>query len=236
VIHLSRKENIKIKPTIWIDMKYLLIVLIFLFFFNSGCMDDDPVRYHFEVETLLKSVKYDSTKDVIVFTGSSSIRLWNNIDEYFSDINFVNTGFGGSHMSDLLFYHQKLILNFFPKKVFIYEGDNDLHDGKSPVQILSDAMELVQKIRHKLPLTQIIFISVKPSPNRWNLREKYLELNMLLKIYASEEKWLGFVDTWNLMLDENLQPKSEIFNDGLHMNSLGYNIWASEIEKFLFES
>jgi len=101
----------------------LSIISIFLFasFHLSG---QDPTRFENEIQQLLITIQYDSTKsNTVVFTGSSSIKSWKNINEYFPEHNIINTGFGGSQMSDLLYYSNQLILNFNPSQVFIYEGD-----------------------------------------------------------------------------------------------------------------
>ena len=52
------------------------------------------------------TVKYDSiwdsSKETIVFTGSSSVRLWRKLEQEFPNHQIVNSGFGGSQASDLL--------------------------------------------------------------------------------------------------------------------------------------
>lgn len=39
----------------------------------------------------------------ILFTGSSSIAMWKDIQSYFPGYRVINRGFGGSEFSDLLF-------------------------------------------------------------------------------------------------------------------------------------
>ena len=40
-------------------------------------------------------------KNIILFTGSSSIRMWKNLQESFPGYNVLNRGFGGSTLADL---------------------------------------------------------------------------------------------------------------------------------------
>ena len=47
--------------------------------------------------------------NLILFTGSSSIRLWPNLPQSFPQFNVLNTGFGGSQMSDLLYYGRQCL-------------------------------------------------------------------------------------------------------------------------------
>src|SRR5699024_1636022 len=40
-------------------------------------------------------------EDVVLFTGSSSVRMWNSIKKDLDDNNILNRGFGGSTYADL---------------------------------------------------------------------------------------------------------------------------------------
>ena len=61
-----------------------------------------------------------------LFVGSSSIRMWKTLSEDFPGLPVINRGFGGSQMSDLLYYLNRLVIKDRPRQVFIYEGDNDI--------------------------------------------------------------------------------------------------------------
>jgi lysophospholipase L1-like esterase len=177
----------------------------------------------------------DSSAKVILFTGSSSIRLWNDIQGYFPDRLIINTGFGGSHMSDLQFFLDELVLRYKPDQVFIYEGDNDMASGKRPGKVLRQTKKIVEEIMTELPGVQVAFISPKPSLARWEIKKRYEKLNKLLRNYAMDTDQVAFIDVWSLMLDEAGEPIKEIFlEDGLHMNRSGYNRWATEIRKFFY--
>ena len=137
-------------------------------------------------------------------------------------------------MSDLLHYSRDLILKYTPTKVFIYEGDNDLSSRKTSDQIMATTKTLVNQIEAKLPGIEIVFICTKPSLSRWTLKEKYLELNSELKKYCDSKSNLSYADVWYPMLDKKGNPIKNIFiDDGLHMNSMGYDIWAKVLKKYL---
>jgi len=209
---------------------------IFLFIAAThNLFSQDPVRFRDDVRaTYLRYSDMNNFRKVILFTGSSSIRLWKDIVDYFPGKNIVNTGFGGSHMSDLLYYADSLIIIYNPVQVFIYEGDNDLSSGKKSEEIVQDAKILVSDIRKKLPRTQIVFIAAKPSPLRWDLRDEYIRLNKMYKDLSSDYRYIDFADVWTPMIDQSGRPKSEIFtSDSLHINKLGYDIWAGIIRKII---
>ena len=208
-------------------------LIVLLFFFYQEVVGQNP--FLSEVTTIQEKYQpqHLSNQEHIVFTGSSSIRFWNNLPAVFNEPTIINTGFGGSQTSDLLEFHQELILDFNPKKVFIYEGDNDIAFGKKPTAILRVLKKLIRKIKSNNLETEVIIIAAKPSISRWQLKEAYIKLNKKFKKLAQRRKQLEFADVWNPMLKNNqLQPELFI-EDGLHMNAKGYRIWKTALTPFL---
>ena len=195
----------------------------------------DPERLIEQVEALSNAeYNFPENEDIVLFTGSSTIRMWDNVQSYFPDHNVINNGFGGSQMSDLLYYYEELILKISPHVIFIYEGDNDIADKKRPSGIIKTTKELVGKIKTDLPETEIILISPKPSIRRWDLTPKYERLNRKLSKYCEKTQSLEFADVWSAMLDEEGMVYQDIFlGDGLHMNEKGYDIWVPVLAKYI---
>ena len=64
--------------------------------------------------------------------------------------------------------------------------------------------------------------------------DEYLKLNIQYKCLSLSNKNIKFVDVWTPLLNKEGSPKKEIFiSDSLHINKLGYDIWAGEIKKFI---
>ena len=191
----------------------------------------DPHRFNEEIEKFAE-LPVPEGEGLVIYTGSSSIRLWNNLDKDCNEIQAINTGFGGSHMSDLLYFLDQTVLRFKPTKVYIYEGDNDIAEGKEPKAILETAKQITKKILASNSDIEIHFISAKPSPSRWKLKDQYEAFNSLLKAYCDSHEQLFYVDVWNTMLDNNGRPTPDIFiSDSLHMNRKGYLLWKDIICK-----
>lgn len=209
-----------------------IIILACLNFFGQN-----PAYFKSEVEIIcLQEIPEAEKSDLIVFTGSSSIRYWENLKGSFPNRNVTNNGFGGSHMSDLLYYAGKVIVEFNPVQVFIYEGDNDLDYGKTIDSIIRDTKNLVSYLQDKLPNCSIMIISAKPSPARWHLKEQFIKLNSEFNKLASQQYNVEFVSIWNIMLDEDGKPISEIYkSDGLHMNEKGYELWTKIITPYMLK-
>ncbi len=210
------------------------VCLVFIIFLALGHAQD-PVRFKEQVEEIHE--KYDTlldpSKETIVFTGSSSIRIWHDLQNRFPEHQIVNSGFGGSHASDLLFYLDDLILRYKPKKVFIYEGDNDIKAKKKPNGIIETTQQIIDGIRKNDPSTEIVLIAAKPSIARWKLKRKYKRLNRKFKKLAQEDGLLEYADVWKPMLDSRKVKQDIFIEDGLHMNAKGYEIWFGVMKEYL---
>ncbi|MBT1706497.1 SGNH/GDSL hydrolase family protein [Chryseosolibacter indicus] len=211
---------------------YLYLILSLSFFIVNA---QDAKKFEQEVNNLVAGDSAVEKKKLIVFTGSSSVRFWSDLQDRYRDYNVINRGFGGSQMSDLIYYADKLIFKYKPKQIFIYEGDNDLSLGKSPETILSEAQTLLKMIRKNLPKkVKVSFISAKPSVSRWHLKESYEKYNALLKDWAATQKNVTFIDVWTPLLTSSGTVRQDIFKeDNLHLNAIGYDIWSNAIEDYL---
>ncbi len=218
--------------------KTLPVVFVLLLCLQVSIPAQNPARFNDDVSGLIsKEYQFNDDKPVLLFVGSSSIRKWDNIETFFPEYNVIKNGFGGSQFSDLIFFYDKLIAKFAtydPDVLLIYEGDNDIADGKKPNQVLKDAKHLLSMIRKDFPETPVVFISAKPSISRWNLRKKYMAVNKKLSKLCLKNENTAFVDVWNVMLNGDKNIRNDLFiEDNLHMNSAGYEIWTLEIMKVL---
>ena len=212
-----------------------LSILVWILFLSIHSKAQDPLRFTDEINDLLaKDNEVNKNDELIVFTGSSSVRFWSSLQEDYPNHNVINRGFGGSHMSDLLFYCDKLILQYQPKKVFIYEGGNDVNAGEDRTAILKEAQQLVDKIKNGSPNTSIYFIAAKPSVARWARKSDYEQFNYALSLWALLEDRVTFIDVWSPMLEEDGTISPLLFvGDMLHMNAKGYAIWKTVIAPFV---
>ena len=212
---------------------FCYVICSFCFF--STLTAQDPEDFTEEVDKI--QTKYDSVwdsgKDTYVFTGSSSIRLWENLEEYFPEHQIVNSGFGGSETSDLLEFIDPLVLRYNPKKVFIYEGDNDISRKKKPKEVIIHFEEVISQIKNLGTANTIVIISAKPSIERWHLKGKYKRLNRRFKKMCAADPLLEFADVWTPMLVGRKLREDLFIEDGLHMNDKGYVIWYDVLKKFI---
>jgi len=173
---------------------------------------------------------------VIVFVGSSSIRMWSTLAEDMRPLPVINRGFGGSQMSHVIRNVDRIVTPYDAGAIVIYEGDNDLQAGssKTPESVAADFSELVGLIRAKRPDVPIYFVSIKPSKLRWEQWPAMSRANALIERICSADPGLTYVDVAGPMLGEDGEPRGDVFRlDGLHMNAAGYAIWTGVIKPVL---
>jgi lysophospholipase L1-like esterase len=167
----------------------------------------------------------------VVFVGSSSIRLWDNLEQQFDVAPVViKRGFGGSRLEDCNTYLSRLVTPYKPRLVVMYAGENDLAEGRRPEQVLSSFESFVKGVRAQLPDTRIVYVSIKPSLARETLLTEIRATNGLIKDYVAGLSNAKFIDVFTPMLDSKGTPRTDLFSaDKLHMNAAGYAIWQAAI-------
>lgn len=167
----------------------------------------------------------------VLFVGSSSIRLWSQLPQDFSQAPVVlNRGFGGSTMAECHAFARQLVLPYRPRHVLVYAGENDLAEGRSPEDVLASFRGFVDVVRTELPSTRISYISIKPSPSRAGLLPQVRQANALLAGYVNSISDASFIDVFTPMVDGSGQPRADLFGpDRLHMNRAGYALWKQLI-------
>ncbi len=80
------------------------------------------------------------------------------------------------------------------------------------------------------PALPVAFISVKPSPARfWNIAN-IRRANALVQEMAANSPGVTYLDLFAQMLSPAGGSRPDLFtDDGLHMNSAGYDLWTAQI-------
>ncbi|MEI6052607.1 MAG: SGNH/GDSL hydrolase family protein [Opitutaceae bacterium] len=211
-------------PFLTLIVRSLITSALFL----SASIFATPEKWAAEIDkfTQADAIKAPA-KGAVVFVGSSSIRKWTSLAADFSSITTLNRGFGGSELSDSVFYADRVVIPYAPRTVVVYAGENDLQAGKSAEALLADFQAFCTKIHTALPKTKIIFLAVKESPSRAKIRDKVLLANKLIAAECAKDPRRAFVDVATPMLDAEGKTRPELFlADQLHMQPTGYAIWT----------
>lgn len=212
-------------------MRYIVLVgLLCLFFAAANAQPEAYTRekgWEKEIAAMLEiDDRQTPPPNPVVFTGSSSIRMWTTLREDFPHLNVINRGFGGSHLEDLVFFAPRIVKPYEPKKIVVYSGENDIEVGQSAENALADFKAFVDFRDKDLPGVPIVYISMKPSVLRWAKWPEMKRANDLIKAEASRRKRVTFVDISAAMLGADGKPKPNLFiADGLHLSAAGYALW-----------
>lgn len=220
----------------------IVCILLYLIRFRNRINRGDPTIWEKQIK------KYEKQDELspplggsILFTGSSSIRYWNTLSEDLAPLNVLNRGFGGSRISDVIYYAERIVFPYIPQTIVFYAGENDLSGlfytkKKTPEHVRDDYRTFCEKVHAQLPQVPIYFISIKPPKRRKKLWPEMQKTNSLVEEYCKSNDLLHYIDIVPPMLDAEGTPRSDLFKwDGIHMNKHGYKIWTS-IVKPVFHS
>ena len=170
----------------------------------------------------------------VVFTGSSSFRMWTNVAADFPGVPLLNRGFGGSMLPDVVQLTPRVVLKYRPHLVVLYAGDNDISAGRTPTDVLNDYRTFAGIVHTALPTTRIAFVSIKPSASRWALVARMREANRLVQQEISRDTLATYVDVFTPMIGADGRPRAELFGpDSLHMTRAGYMLWREKLAAFV---
>jgi hypothetical protein len=172
-------------------------------------------------------------ENAILFVGSSSIRLWQWIEEDMAPYPVIQRGYGGAKFSDLNYYAERIIYphEFRALAIFIANDISGSKHDKKPEEVVELFTSVLETVRKKNSTTPVFLIAITPTRNRWDVWHKTKEANRQLKQKCSELADTYFIDTEALYLNENGEPKEELFiSDKLHLNEEGYDVWTGAIK------
>lgn len=172
-------------------------------------------------------------EDFLLFTGSSSIRLWSNLDEHMKGYDVLNRGFGGATLSDLNRHWERITAGHNPKLVVVYCGENDIASGRTVAATVAEFELFLKKFDKTFPDTKLIYVAMKPSPSRWSLWPKFREADKQIEALIAKKDLAYYIDLSESMV-KNGQPLQKLFiEDDLHMNGKGYKRWKKHLKPFI---
>lgn len=175
-----------------------------------------------------------ATKGAVLFVGSSTIVRWKTLAEDFPETLVLNRGFGGNQIADSTHYAERMIFPYDPSMIVLRAGGNDIHAGRSAVEVFGDYKDFVAKVRSKYADVPIAYLALSPAISRITERAEGDKLNALIAAFIKENKNLIFIDTSKVSLGPDGEPKPELFvADKLHFSPEGYKILASVVRPYM---
>jgi hypothetical protein len=185
-----------------------------------------------QFEQLDKQISYPDNS--ILFLGSSSIRLWNTLEEDMNPFPVIKRGYGGAHFRDLIFYTDRILANHKPEIIvcFVANDIKGVPEDESPKKVLRLIKYFTRQVREKHPTIPLAFIEITPTSNRWKQWNEIKKVNQFIQDYTAKKDNLFFIETAPYFLNKYGKPRDELFvSDLLHLNKDGYALWNQIIKK-----
>ncbi|HQZ26829.1 MAG: hypothetical protein KA250_07710 [Verrucomicrobiales bacterium] len=181
-----------------------------------------------------RDAKTPPPRDCLLFTGSSSVRLW-PLEKSWPGLATVNNGFGGSMLRDLIVNFDKAITPYDASVIVIYSGDNDIKKGKTAAEVTADFETLAHLLQTKKPDVPVVYIGIKPSVARWEFWPEMEKVNVAIAAFCEKQDGFFFADVATAVLTTpGTPPSADLFaRDGLHLSPAGYLVWTKEVNKQL---
>lgn len=173
----------------------------------------------------------------ILCIGSSSMAKWNaHIAQDLAPLTVIPRGFGGSVITNVIYFANRVVFPYKPRAILLYEGDNDTNAGIPPAVIVDKFEEFFSLVEETMPGTRIYVISIKPSVARQHIWPVVEETNKLLAQKCAANDRLTFIDASTILLTPEGTPRTDVLiGDNLHMNPEGYKTWTGVIRPVLME-
>ena len=216
-------------------MKMLLVLLLATSL--PALSAETPLENRFEKQVRLYEAEDRSNPPphgAILLAGDSQFFRWKTYREDLRGYTIINRGIDSFQTSDLIQFTERLVLPHKPCLIVLHVGGNDVHNGKTPAQVLADFQTFVAKIRADSPGVPIYFSSITPGPGRWDEAAQRRETNRVIKEYIATQPDLKFIDLWDAMLTSDGQPREDIWvEDRVHPNHAGYLVRAKIMRPLL---
>jgi lysophospholipase L1-like esterase len=214
----------------------IYILFVFTCLANIVLGQQKPAFWN-EIQAFKKADNLNApAKDGILFIGSSSFTKWTDLETVYKSYGAINRGFGGSTLSDAIYYVNDVVYPYQARQIVIYSGENDIAAGASALEALNRFANLFTSIRNNQANVPVIYISMKQSPSRVKFSSAFIHANTLIKEYLSHYKATRFVDVDSKMHNKDGSLRPELFlPDMLHMKPAGYQIWIKELTPYLLK-
>lgn len=171
--------------------------------------------------------------DAVLFTGSSSIRLWSTLADDMKPFQVIQRGYGGAKLDDYNYFAKRIIYPHSLSAIVLFIA-NDItgkEDDKSPDEVAALFTGLLQTIRKKYPDIPVFWISITPTELRWEVWPEIRKAGELIRKKCEQDSHAYYINAADAFLNPAGFPRAELFQpDRLHLNGDGYAVWTGIIK------
>lgn len=221
----------------------LLIINLFTLAYYKNKEKQEKIESQKRQEEKLKALetKEKNRYTDIVFLGDSLTDYY-DLDKYY-DTKIVNSGVEGWTTDDILNNLDEKVFKYYPKKLVLLIGTNDLRDEKDTKYIIENIKKIVEEIKKKRPYTKIYIESLYPINNTDNEKINHTavgirknsdikEINRKLEEYCKKNKYT-YINMYDELTDKEGNLNLKYTKEGLHMSDEGYKVVTKKLKKYL---
>lgn len=167
-------------------------------------------------------------KDAVLFAGSSSIRMWDTA-KLFAEYPVINRGFGGSQISDMNLYVERIVLPYKPKVIVFYCGVNDIVGGGEGTGAGGGRFQAVPCDGACRPARDAgyLFVDSAGAGMVAPHHPRTDRVNASVRELADKLDYLHYADVTTGMMGDDGTPEPSLFlDDKIHLTSEGNAKWA----------
>jgi len=174
----------------------------------------------------------------IIFFGDSITQFWNTegttvFDRFYAPLGAANYGIVGDSTHTLLWR----ILNgeisgLNPRLIVLKIGTNNL-GAHTNTGIAAGVLRVVSTLREQLPRTKILLLGILPRSGVL-LYDRISAINSIIQSLHDGQNvfFLNMFDQFRIGGEWGVPP-ADIFIEGLHLNTEGYQLWADTMNPLL---
>ena len=208
---------------------------------DEGLPGAGPIRRYDWFQGLWETKRSAWAKEVearqgaLVFLGDSITQGWgDNIGGAYGDTLVANRGISGDTTRGMLIRMKEDVLALKPSGVVLQMGTNDLEEGAEPEVIAGNLKLIVAELKAFDAEMPIVLCNVFPSSaSKRRPAEKIKEINALYAAAVKGDRQVTVINTWAMFANENGDARKAEFDDLLHPNAKGYEMWSNTLRPVL---
>ena len=167
----------------------------------------------------------------LAFIGDS-LTQWYSWQKKFPQYYVRNLGISGERVEVLLERIPEIQTEIENVDIiFIMTGINNVADGHT--DFVDDYRDIVRTFIAGYQGVKIVIQSILPTTLEWIANTTIAELNRRLEQTAIDLR-VFYLDVYRLYVDNSGTTLKDLFlDDGAHLSTKGYEVWADEVERFL---
>jgi lysophospholipase L1-like esterase len=167
----------------------------------------------------------------LAFIGDS-LTQWFGWDRRFPTYRVINRGISGERVEELLARMPDIYTEIGnPDYIFLMTGINNIGEGH--YGFMDNYREIIRNFNTRYKKAKVVVQSILPTALDWIDNNRIQDFNRRLEEVAREFN-AAYLDVYRLFVDSNGNPDTACLqDDGVHVSSKGYEVWANEVERFL---